>query len=61
MVLSTLFGDRRARLAGSNYGNFVVFQVSFKFLLFLSYFIKPLRDHLSHLPLGRPPRGLTVF
>ena len=40
MVLSTLFGDRTARLAGNNYGNFVVFQVSFKCLLFLSYFVK---------------------
>ena len=38
MVLSTLFGDGRARLIGNNYGNFVVFQVSFKFLLVLSYF-----------------------
>ena len=47
MVLSTLFGDGRARLAGSNYGNFVVFQVSFKFLLFLSYFVKPSRESIK--------------
>ena len=47
MVLSTLFGEGRARLAGNNYGNFVVFQVSFKFLLFLSYFVKPSREPIK--------------
>ena len=31
MVLSTLYGEGRARLAGNNYSNYVVFQVSFKF------------------------------
>ena len=34
MVLSTLFGKGRARLAGNNYGNYVVFKISFKFLSF---------------------------
>ena len=48
MVLSTLFGEWRARLAGNNYGNFVVFQVSFKFLLFLSYFVKSSREPIKH-------------
>ena len=47
MVLSTLFGDGRARLAGNNDGNFVVFQVSFNCLLFLSYFVKPLREPIK--------------
>ena len=42
MVLSTLYDEGRARLASNNYGNFVVFQVSFNFLLFLSYYlVKP--------------------
>ena len=31
MVLSTLFGDGRTHLASNNYGNYVVFQVSFNF------------------------------
>ena len=47
MVLSTKYGDGRVRLAGNNYGNFVVFQVSFKFLLFLSYFAKPSREPIK--------------
>ena len=47
MVLSTLFGEGRACLAGNNYGNFVVFQVSFKFLLFLPYFVKPSRPKVQ--------------
>ena len=47
IVLSTLFGNGRARLVGNNYGNFVVFQVSFKFLLFLSYFVKPSREPIK--------------
>ena len=47
MVLSTLYGEGRARLAGNNYGNYVVFQVSFKFLLFLSYFVKPSREPIK--------------
>ena len=46
MVLSTLYGEGRARLAGNNYGN-VVFQVSFKFLPFLSYFVKPSREPIK--------------
>ena len=47
VVLSTLFGDGRACLAGNNYGNFVVFQASFKFLLFLSYFVKASREPIQ--------------
>ena len=47
MVLSTLFGDGRARLAGNNCDNFVAFQISFKFLLFLSYFVKPSREPIK--------------
>ena len=41
MVLSTLYGEERVRLAGNNYGNNVVSQVSFNFLLILSHFVKP--------------------
>ena len=57
MVLSTLFGDGRACLCGNNYCNFVVFQVLFKFLLFLSYFVKPSREEydkfIQHLTIPR--------
>ena len=47
MVLSTKYGDGKVHLAGNHYGNFVVFQVSFKFLLFLSYFVKPSREPIK--------------
>ena len=36
MVLSTLYGEGRARLTGNNYGNYVVFQLSL-FALFVSF------------------------
>jgi len=47
--LSTLYGKSRARLAGKNYGNHVVFQVSLNFLLSLSYFVKPSRAPIKQL------------
>ena len=40
MVLSTLYREGRARLVGNNYGNFVVFQASFKFSPFFVLFRK---------------------
>ena len=48
MVLSTLYGEGRARLVGNNYGNFVVFQVLFKFLPFFVLFRKTVvRTHTT--------------
>ena len=54
---------REQRLAGKNYGNHVVFQVSLNFLLFLSYFVKPSRAPIKQLItklLNRFCRILTI-